>query len=114
MTVIHFLLTRGDFSAFHRLRSEEAWLYQGGAPLELVLLDQRLTRIVLGPAEGGGTPFGLVPPMVLQAARTTGDATLAACLVAPPFEMSDFSLPSRDSLLGEYPEHAETILSFTR
>lgn len=113
-TAIYFLLARGNFSAFHRLRSEESWIHLGGDPLELLLLGKGLTRLVLAAADTGGTPIGVVPPEVLQAARTMGDASLAACIVSPPFEHGDFYLPGRDSLLREHPEHAETILSFTR
>ena len=38
-TAIHFLLRRVDFSALHRVRSDEAWHHYLGAPLELHLFD---------------------------------------------------------------------------
>ena len=37
-TAILFLVTVAAPSRFHRLLSEETWLHQGGAPLELVML----------------------------------------------------------------------------
>ncbi len=113
-TAIYFLLTRESFSAFHRLRSEELWIPLGGDPLELLLLGKGLRRLVLAAGGTTGASIGVVPPEVLQAARTMGEASLAACIVSPPFVPADFFLPSRHTLLGEYPEHAETILSFTR
>ena len=114
LTAIHFLLSRGDFSAFHRLRSEEAWIHLAGEPLEMFLLGSAPVRRLLASAGGDGEPIVVVPPGVAQAARTTGDFTLAACLVAPGFEFGDFSLPSRDRLIAEFPEEAERIRALTR
>lgn len=113
-TAIYFLLTRGDFSAFHRLRSEEAWIHLAGDPLELVLVGREVRRIELAPAASGGDPLAVVPAGELQAARSSGEYTLAVCLVAPGFEFADFSMPTRADLLQEYPEQRELILAFTR
>ncbi|NJD61158.1 MAG: cupin domain-containing protein [Deltaproteobacteria bacterium] len=113
-TAIHYLLTRGDFSAFHRLRSEEAWIHLAGDPLELVLMGREIQRITLGPVEQGGVPVAVVPSGDLQSARSSGDYTLSACIVSPGFEFADFTMPSRDELLREYPEQRELILEFTR
>ena len=113
-TAIYFLLTRGDFSAFHRLRSEEAWIHLAGDPLELVLMGREVRRVNLGPATEGVGPVGVVPAGELQAARTSGEYTLSVCFVAPGFDFADFSMPSREELLREYPDRRELILAFTR
>ena len=113
-TAIYFLLTKGDFSAFHRLRSEEVWIHLAGDPLELVLMGREVRRIALGPVTHGGDPVAVVPAGVLQAARSTGDYTLVACIVAPGFEYEDFTMPSREELLRDHPEQRELILEFTR
>ena len=113
-TAIYFLLTRGDFSAFHRLRSEETWIHLAGDPLELVLLGEEVRRLELGPATGGGEPVAVVPAGELQGARTLGEFTLAACFVAPGFDFADFSLPAREELLRKYPQRRELVLAFTR
>lgn len=113
-TTIYFLLTRGDFSAFHRLRSEEAWIHLAGDPLELIVMGREVLRIRLGPVTEGGDPVAVVPSGELQAARSSGEYTLAACFVAPGFEFADFSMPSREELLREYPDRRELILAFTR
>jgi predicted cupin superfamily sugar epimerase len=113
-TAIYFLLTRGDFSAFHRLGSEEAWIHLTGDPLELILMGWKIQRMKLGPIERGGVPIAVVPAGELQAARSAGDYTLVACFVAPGFEFSDFSMPSRDELLREHPDQRDLILEFTR
>jgi len=113
-TAIYFLLTRSDFSAFHRLRSEEAWIHLAGDPLELVLMGREVRRLELGPATEGGEPMAVVPAGELQTARTTGEHTLAVCFVFPGFDLADFSMPSREDLLREYPDRRELILAFTR
>jgi predicted cupin superfamily sugar epimerase len=39
-TFIYFMLTAGDFSAFHRVRcSDEIWHLYAGGPLELHIID---------------------------------------------------------------------------
>jgi len=114
LTAIHFLLPRGDFSAFHRLKNEEAWVHLAGAPLEMFLLGEEPARRVLSPDGGGGETVVVVPAGVPQAARSLGDYTLAACLVAPGFDFGDFSLPSREELIADHPGEAERIRSLTR
>src|SRR4030065_2583140 len=69
-TACYFLLTRGDFSAFHRLRSEEAWIHLAGDPLDLILMGREVRRVNLGPATEVGSPVAVVPAEGLQAART--------------------------------------------
>lgn len=111
---IYFLLARGDFSAFHRLRSEEAWIHLAGEPLEMILLGREVRWLRLGSATEGGNPVVVVSPGELQAARSCGDYTLVVCFVVPGFEFADFSMPSREELLREYPDRRELILAFTR
>ena len=113
-TVIHFLLARGDFSAFHRLRGEEVWTHLAGDPLELVVMGRQVRILTLGAAADRGEPLAVVPAGALQAARTTGEYTLASCFVAPGFDFADFSMPTRDELLREYPKYEELILAYTR
>jgi predicted cupin superfamily sugar epimerase len=113
LTAIYFLLAAGEFSAFHRVRSEEAWVHLAGAPLELVLLEEE-PRIIPLALAGYGEPLAVVPPRALQAARSLGEYTLAACLVAPGFDFADFEIPSRAELENAFPRHAELVRRFTR
>jgi len=52
-TAILFLITEGSVSHFHRLASDELWVYQGGLPLELTTIapDGALQQRVLGDLE---------------------------------------------------------------
>lgn len=114
LTAIYFLLARGDFSAFHRLRSEEAWVHLAGAPLEIVLLSVEPEMKTIASVADGGPPAAVVPAGALQAARPLGPYALVTCLVAPGFEYDDFDLPSRGELIAAYPAHAALIRELTR
>lgn len=114
LTAIYFLLAADDFSAFHRVRSEEVWIHVAGEPLQIVLLDKEICFKTLGPLSGDCDPLVIVPPDMLQGARTMGECTLVSCLVAPGFDFSDFVMPSRDELLLAWPEHGATVRRFTR
>lgn len=114
LTAIYFLLDSGDFSAFHIVRSEEAWVHLDGAPLELVMLPKEPEIRLLTAVGGGGEPVLVVPPDTLQAARTLGEYTLISCLVAPGFDFADFRIPSRPELQAQFPEYVELIDRFTR
>lgn len=109
LTSIYFLLPAGARSRWHRVRSDEIWHHDEGAPLELLLVppdELRLERRRLGPLGAGQeqTPVHCVPAGSWQAAKSLGDYTLVCCDVAPGFEFSDFEL------LGDRPEIAEALL----
>lgn len=94
-TAILYLLQPGESSAWHRVRSGELWLWQGGGSLTL-----RLGGTAAAPAQtavGTVGPDGdrqhLVHPGEWQAAQPAGDeAVLVACVVSPGFDFDDFQL----------------------
>lgn len=91
VTIIHYLLQKGERSLFHRIRSEEVWQFVTGAPLELLTLapDCSTIRTQSLSLEAPGHPFFSVPPGAWQAARTTGEYSLVLCTVSPGFFFSD-------------------------
>lgn len=94
LTTIDFLLARGQFSAWHRVRSDEVWHLLEGGPLRLTLMPPSLDRIEtveLGAADGGRTPRRVVGAGWWQAAEPLGDYAYCAATVAPGFEFADFS-----------------------
>jgi uncharacterized protein len=117
-TAIYFLLAPGEFSAFHRVLSDEVWHHYKGGALELLTIDaeRRLQRAHLGTdLRAGELPQLVVRAGVWQAARPLGDeAVLCGCTVAPGFDFADFSLPPRGELIALYPEHANVIATLTR
>jgi predicted cupin superfamily sugar epimerase len=95
-TAILYLLPAGQRSAWHRVRGDELWLWQGGAPMYLRIGDQ--SRLVGPDPAAGQEPQVLVPAGAWQSA-TPGDGawSLVACLVTPGFDFADFELRGPDS-----------------
>jgi uncharacterized protein len=98
-TAITFLLRAGEESRWHRVRSDELWLWQGLGPLRLRLggtgpAPEPADELVVGPDPGAGHRLqGLVPAGAWQAAVPMTDAgALVACVVAPGFAYEDFEL----------------------
>jgi predicted cupin superfamily sugar epimerase len=124
-TAIFFLVTADGPSRFHRLASDELWLHDGGARLELLTLmpDGGAERVVLagaGRLSSGEevTPQAIVPAGAWQAARVLPseggvDWTLVTCVVTPGFDYADFELADAAELVVAYPEQAEVIGALT-
>lgn len=120
-SAIYALETPTDFSALHRLQTDEIWHYYGGAPLELLLLypDGHSATVTLGPdVLAGQQPQFVVPRGVWQGSRPVGDDpetyTLFGDTLAPAFAYSDFEPGYRDELQRAYPQRAEHIARLTR
>ncbi|MCW2666507.1 MAG: hypothetical protein JWN57_1469 [Frankiales bacterium] len=94
-TSILFLLEPGQASRWHRVRSAELWLWQGGGPLQLRLGGTgdrpALTHtVVLGPE--GERQHVVEPGQWQAAAPAAGEAVLSGCVVVPGFDFADFQL----------------------
>lgn len=117
-TAIYFLLEHPDFSAFHRVRSDEIWHFYAGSSLELHTLDPErgYELVMLGSSiERGERPQHVVRAGVLQAARLEAPGfALCGCTVAPGFDFADFELPPRAELASRFPPHRELIERLTR
>jgi hypothetical protein len=118
-TSIHYLLAGDDFSAWHRIQSDETWFFHAGCDL-----------VIYSFAENGqlqtqrlGTHSGCFQLTI--AARTwfaaqpdqADSCSFLSCVVAPGFEFEDFELASRQGLLADYghsPENRAKIEAFTR
>ncbi|MEQ1898468.1 MAG: GNAT family N-acetyltransferase [Vicinamibacterales bacterium] len=95
LTTIYFLLTAGQVSRLHRVRSDEAWHYYEGDPLELCVSPgdwSASERHTLGPLGSGASPVHVVPAGWWQGARPLGAYTLVGCTVGPGFDFADFEL----------------------
>ncbi|MEU9298670.1 cupin domain-containing protein [Streptomyces sp. NPDC048266] len=98
-TGIYFLLHPGEVSRWHRVRSDELWLWHRGGPLTIRLggsgdTPQAKSASVLGPGvEYGEQPQVLVPAGTWQAAEPAGEEpVLVSCVVAPGFDFEDFEM----------------------
>jgi len=115
MTVIDFLLTSGEHSAWHVVSSDECWQFCEGDPLELMTFDpasHAKRQMVLGPVSRERRSSDVIPAGVWQAARTTGEYTLVQCTVSPGFAFEDFRL-IRESELDRRVVEAE-LADWTR
>jgi len=93
ITDIHFLLSGGEISRFHRVLHDEIWNYCEGAPLilHLAVPDGAFTgSVTLGSRGEGRALKHVVPAGHWQAAETAGEYTLVSCAVAPGFDFADF------------------------
>eukprot|EP00918_Siedleckia_nematoides_P037133 GHVU01080572.1.p1 GENE.GHVU01080572.1~~GHVU01080572.1.p1 ORF type:complete len:200 (-),score=5.90 GHVU01080572.1:17-616(-) len=121
-TAIYFLMSGQDFSAFHKLKSDELYHHYLGGPMEIVEIlpngslslttlgkftkHQKLQHVVsaghwfalrLPEVHPGGSPFSLV-----------------GLTVSPGFDINDFELGTYASLAKMYPQHEVLIKSLTR
>jgi predicted cupin superfamily sugar epimerase len=116
-TAIHFLLKQGDFSALHRLKSDEMWHFYAGSPLTVHIITPagEFREIRLGKAPEQGECFqAVVPAGCWFGAETSGKYSLVGCTVAPGFDFSDFEMTGQTTLTALYPQHAALITRMTR
>lgn len=105
-TAIHYLLQAGEWSCWHRIRSDEAWHHHGGGPLLLYAISAagrpEFCRLGLDLA-AGERPQHVVPAGHWFAATPApGSAwSLVSCTVAPGFDFADFELARAEQLPGE-------------
>lgn len=118
-TAIYFLLEKGNFSAFHRIKSDECWHFYLGDPLIVYMIDQngKLESISLGNDFENGQLFQfVVPANTWFASRPAAKSEycLVGCTVSPGFDFADFELASREELTRTYPQHSDLINELTR
>ncbi|MCS7057700.1 MAG: cupin domain-containing protein [Meiothermus sp.] len=118
-TAIYYLLEHPDFSAFHRLQSDEVWHFYLGAPLTLWLISPsgELKVFSLGPDPTRGQQFQAVVPAGHWFAASLEEPrsfALVGCTVAPGFDFADLELAERHALIGRFPQHRALIERLTR
>ena len=118
-TAIYYLLEQGDFSVFHKIKSDECWHFYAGESLLLHVIenDGKYLCIKLGSnlAEGETFQF-VVPANTWFASEPAPDSSfsLAGCTVAPGFDFADFEIASKASLLDSFPQHKSIIEKLAR
>ncbi len=120
-TAIYFLIQGKQFSALHRICSDELWHFYLGEPLELVEItsDGRWTTTLLDhDITTGARPQAVIPAgswFGSRLARPDPHAfALVGCTVAPGFDFADFELGRREKLLEAYPQHEDMIRAMTQ
>ena len=118
-TAILFLITSGNFSAFHRIKSDECWHFYRGRPLCIHQLSPEgdYKRILLGNLESSEQVCQYVVPAGYWFASETWEPNsyaLVGCTVAPGFDFADFELANGAKLSEAYPAQAALIKQLTR
>lgn len=118
-TAIYFLLTSGNFSAFHRIRQDEVWHFYEGSNIVLHLLkpDRAYEQVILGPDITRGQHLQFVVEAGTWFASEVvdpGSYALAGCTVSPGFDFQDFEMASATDLQALYPAHRDLIERLTR
>jgi hypothetical protein len=118
-TAIYFLLTGDQFSAFHRLRSDEVWHFYAGSALVVHVIEAggKYSEFHLGSDPTSGEDFQAVVPAGCwfgSSLRQPGTWALVGCTVAPGFDFADFEMAKREELTPQYPQHRNIIQRLTR
>ena len=117
-TGIYFLIKKGHFSAFHKIKSHEMWHFYEGHPLEICYIDSDgvLNIIKLGSEFEKGEEFQAVVPANCWFGSylpENSDYALVGCTVSPGFDFEDFEMADRADLLKLYPDYSDIILKLT-
>lgn len=115
ISTIYYMLTGNDKSAFHRLHGmTEIWYHHAGEPLNLYVINAEghLTVHKLSPK---GEMQVIVLPEQWFAAEIPSKKgfCLVGCAVAPAFSFENFELGHKDTLMQQFPQHAELIERLT-
>lgn len=113
-TAIYFLLDKGNFSAFHRIKSDECWHFYAGQTLlvHIIHFDGALETVHLGNRVEAGEVFQYVVPANCWFASEPAPGTdyaFTGCTVAPGFDFTDFELAVAEELIELFPQHSGVI-----
>lgn len=119
LTAIYFLLKGDDFSAFHRLKSDELWHFYLGSSMTIWIigLNGELNKIKLGNHMANNEVCQATIPAGCWFGAGLDDKesfSLVGCTVSPGFHFDDFELARREELVRTYPAHEDIIRMLTR
>ena len=114
-TAIYYMLVGGQFSAFHRIRSDEIWHHYAGGSITLYAIDDegKLSKIKIG---RDGTPQAVIRAGTWFAASLDSKRSycLLGCTVSPGFDYRDWELGKTSDLARMYPQHRKLIERYTK
>jgi len=117
-TAIYFLLEQGNFSGFHRIKSDECWhFYAGGALLvHIIYEDGKLETIRMSNDLNQSHFQFVVPANCWFASEPEPGCTFSfvGCTVSPGFDFADFELAKAHELAYQFPEHTNLIKRLSR
>ena len=117
-TAIYYMLTPGDVSKFHRLKSDEIFHFYLGDASEWIWLttDGKMKKFRIGPRLDQGELLQMVIPAGTWFGGRLGPGSgfcLMGTTVAPAFDFPDLQFATREELLRLYPQASHEIESLT-
>ena len=99
VSMIYYLLEGSDVSSWHKLHSDEIWLWHSGGSLKITLggkgpHPEPEKELLLGPRYTKGESFQIIAPAeTWQTAKIAeGEYALVSCIVSVAFHPDDFLL----------------------
>jgi uncharacterized protein len=113
-TAIYYLLREQDKSHFHKVGSDEIWLFHQGEPIEMYIIteDGNLQTKVLGNAfDKGEEPQITILANTWFAAKIKSGTAFAfvSCVVAPGFDFEDYHIGHKHELAKLFPKIEKDI-----
>ena len=113
-TAIYFLIIQGNFSSFHKIKSDECWHFYAGDALHIhvIGLDGKYTLLKLGSNIDNGETFQAIVSAGSWFASENapeGVYSFAGCTVSPGFDFADFEMAKANELGKQYPERKVLI-----
>jgi predicted cupin superfamily sugar epimerase len=110
-TAIYYMLVGDQFSALHRIKSDELWHHYTGCSLTLYEIDNgKLSKIKMGKSRGEAPQVAIKANTWFAASLNDKKSyCLLGCTVSPGFDYSDLELGKRHELIKMYPQHRTII-----
>ena len=117
-TGIYFLIEKENFSAFHRIKSDEMWHYYSGDPLIVHMIDKNgiYSTQVIGPNIEKGEKLQFVVPAnrwFASEVNGNGEYSLVGCTVSFGFDFQDFEMAT-PKLIEEFPSFRKELMRLIR
>lgn len=101
-STILYLMAGSEFSALHKLQSDEVWTFLEGDPVEQLTIDDtgKHSIVQLGKASEGKSPVSVVKAGHWQATKpiTIDGWALCTATMVPPWDEKDFVLADQKLL----------------
>ena len=114
-TAIYYMLVGDQFSALHRVKSDELWHHYSGGSLTLYAIDNgKLSKVKMGKSRGEAPQVAIKANTWFAASLNDKKSyCLIGCTVSPGFDYCDWELGKRHELIKMYPQHRAIIERYT-
>ena len=114
LTSIFYLLEGENYSAFHRIKSDELWYYHAGETLlthEITTSGNLITHTI-----NDAQPFAAIHAgsWFASEVKDKNGYVLVSCAVAPGFDFADFDLADTNILAQQFHQHKKLIKRLKR